>query len=44
MFEWLEPVLVVVLRVAMVGGVAFLLAPRLRPLYLRYKGRRRRGR
>ena len=42
MLEWLEPVFIVVTRVALVSGVAFLLALRLRPLYLRYKGRRRR--
>ena len=42
MLEWLEPVFIFVTRVAMVIGVAFLLALRLRPLYLRYRGRRRR--
>ena len=44
MFEFTEPILVAVLRVAMFIGVAFLLALRFRPLYLRYKGSRRRRR
>ena len=44
MFEFMEPVVIFVLRVAMLLGVAFLLALRFRPLYLRYKGSRRRRR
>ena len=44
MLEWLEPVFIVVLRVALFLGVASLLALRLRPLYLRYRGRKRRRR
>lgn len=42
MFDWLEPVFTLVTRLALVLGVAFLLALRFRPLYLRYKARRRR--
>ncbi len=44
MLEWLEPVFIFVTRLAMVIGVVFLLALRLRPLYLRYKARKRRRR
>ena len=44
MLEWLEPVFIFVTRVALFLGVASLLVLRLRPLYLRYRGRRRRRR
>ena len=37
-------VFIVATRVALFSGIAFLLALRLRPLYLRYKGRKRRSR
>ena len=32
MLKWMEPVIVVVLRVALFSGIAFLLALRLRPV------------